>query len=280
MIERARQALGEVRGLFYHPGIPEQLQQAVRRVHAESLPADEPILLLYDDTVFGSGEDGFVLTPRRVCWKRLTEEPASLLWSCVGPGDVTCEGSRVHIGAGTLPLTAWDASLSAALAGILAAHVGELRQNVRVYRDGRLGVTHKDPNLVLQRARAMLGGCSRVHLHPDIPPSAEEAARRAFGVGSTESEPILVLYDDSLFASARVGFVLTSKRICWRRFLEPPTSVRWDQVHPSSIRLVGDRIQLVGGILSVTNRSFDARRVAQLITDIAGSGESPFGSEL
>ena len=69
---RVRPYLGEVEDLFYHPAIPASKLQRARGMHAAHLPRREAVAVLYDDTLFGSAEEGFVLTPHFFCWKNLS----------------------------------------------------------------------------------------------------------------------------------------------------------------------------------------------------------------
>jgi hypothetical protein len=68
-------------GVFIAPHIPARKEKNARAIHAATLPPDEPIAALYDDTLFGAGDDGWLITPERICWRNFTEEPVMLPWS-------------------------------------------------------------------------------------------------------------------------------------------------------------------------------------------------------
>lgn len=56
---------------YLAPSIPPKKERNVRALHAAHLPAHEPILGLYDGTVFGAADNEFVITARRLCWRNI-----------------------------------------------------------------------------------------------------------------------------------------------------------------------------------------------------------------
>lgn len=79
----ARQVLGAPDGVFFAPQIPHRKEKNVREVHASWLPESEPLLVLFDDTLFGAGDDGFAITPVRLVWRNFSEERHQLPWTHV-----------------------------------------------------------------------------------------------------------------------------------------------------------------------------------------------------
>jgi hypothetical protein len=84
--------------LYLYPSLPQKKERNVRRIHAAHLPPHEYILAIYDDTVFGSAEEGFVVTSRRLCFKNISESPQMLDWRTVDPDDIYQEGSKIAVG--------------------------------------------------------------------------------------------------------------------------------------------------------------------------------------
>ena len=74
------QSLAGKDGIYVAPSIPARKEKNARAVHAEWLPPDEPIAVLFDDTVFGAGDDGYVVTPLRICWRNFSEDPQMVPW--------------------------------------------------------------------------------------------------------------------------------------------------------------------------------------------------------
>lgn len=54
--------------LYYAPGVPPTKEANARKAYGAAVPASETILALYDGTVFGAGDDGFILTPSLLAW--------------------------------------------------------------------------------------------------------------------------------------------------------------------------------------------------------------------
>jgi hypothetical protein len=75
VLELAKEHLGRRENLFYAPKIPSDKEKGAREAHRAHLPRDERVLVLYDATLFGGADDGFVLTNRRVCWKCIALDP-------------------------------------------------------------------------------------------------------------------------------------------------------------------------------------------------------------
>ena len=65
-----RQHFTGVDSMYLCPNIPGKKEIVARGVHARHLPSDERVLALFDDTVFGAGDEGFLVTSRRLCWKK------------------------------------------------------------------------------------------------------------------------------------------------------------------------------------------------------------------
>jgi hypothetical protein len=86
--EYAQECLGEHASLFFHPKVPKDKLKAARKVHDASLDSDERVLVLFDDTVFGGADDGFIVTVEQLAWKNIMEEPKQFYWSDIDPEQV------------------------------------------------------------------------------------------------------------------------------------------------------------------------------------------------
>ena len=92
-----RQHFGSDDSLYLAPTIPLRRELGARRSHAAHLPADERVLALYDDTVFGTGEDGFVVTAQRLCWKNIKGEARSIEWRFLDPESVIPDRFKLSV---------------------------------------------------------------------------------------------------------------------------------------------------------------------------------------
>jgi hypothetical protein len=92
-----RQHFGVDDSLYLAPTIPTKRELGARRAHGAHLPSNERILALYDDTVFGSGEDGFVVTAQRLCWKNIQGEARAIEWRFLDPESVIPYGRKLYV---------------------------------------------------------------------------------------------------------------------------------------------------------------------------------------
>lgn len=114
IVDLARRSLGENGDLYYAPNIPQEKADVARATH-EGIGADERVLVLFDDTLFGSADDGFAITARGIFWKNLMEDPQGVGWDEIDPGGVTYEEDEHRIGVAgeELHLTHADAEVLA-----------------------------------------------------------------------------------------------------------------------------------------------------------------------
>jgi hypothetical protein len=80
------------------PHILPKKEQAARRAHAIHLPDGERILALYDATWCGTGEEGFLVTSRRLCWKNANGPAYSIEWRDLEPDQLETDRNRLFIG--------------------------------------------------------------------------------------------------------------------------------------------------------------------------------------
>lgn len=97
VIAAARRALGELEWVHYAPSIPPKMIAAARLTHAKHLPARDEVLVLYDETVFGSGNDGLFLTETGVYWRNFWSAAMVLAWSEMDPARVVTEGDLLFV---------------------------------------------------------------------------------------------------------------------------------------------------------------------------------------
>ena len=102
-----------VDSMYFCPAIPGKKEIAARAVHARHLPSDERVLALFDDTVFGIGDDGFLVTSSRICWKNAGGRAQMLEWRHVDPDRMYADKKQLVLGAGAIELTADDSVLDA-----------------------------------------------------------------------------------------------------------------------------------------------------------------------
>ena len=88
--------------VFICPHILRKKEDAARRAHALHLPERERILALYDATLLGSGEEGFLVTSRRLCWKNAGQPAYAIEWRDVDPDQLEPDREKLYIGTDAL----------------------------------------------------------------------------------------------------------------------------------------------------------------------------------
>jgi hypothetical protein len=72
------------------------------------------VLALFDDTVFGLGDDGFLVTARRLCWKNAAPHRAQMIeWEHVDPDRMYRDRQQLVLGAGAIQVSGDESVLDA-----------------------------------------------------------------------------------------------------------------------------------------------------------------------
>ena len=102
-----RQHFTGTEGIVFCPHIPGKKEILARKVHARHLPTGERVLALYDDTVFGSGDEGFLVTSHRLCWKNAgaTRRAQSIAWRSLEPDGMYVDRHRLVLGVDLIELS-------------------------------------------------------------------------------------------------------------------------------------------------------------------------------
>jgi hypothetical protein len=93
-------------------------------------------------------------------------------------------------------------------------------------------------NAVLALLRKQFAQLDTVLLQPHIPSSKERAARAIYEAFLPREERILALHDG--LDSGSVGFVVSTKRVCWTTFGENPRALTWRALDPEEVQFDGD----------------------------------------
>ncbi len=102
-----RQHLTRGDAMVLCPNIPGKKEMVARKVHARHLPTSERVLALYDDTVFGSGDEGFLVTSHRLCWKNAgaTRRPQTIAWRELDPDAMYADRNKLVLGVDAIELS-------------------------------------------------------------------------------------------------------------------------------------------------------------------------------
>lgn len=274
LIALARGHIGVGSRVFYAPSIPREKEQSARVAHDLHLPDDEAILVLHDGTVFGSAEEGFVITTRRLCWKNPWEHAQQIVWRDLDPLAIKRDVGKVLLVGREIALSG---DLVLGVSRFLLAMAGPRSGNeLGPYRDGELRPLTRDAGSatlseerIIALAHGLLGAARGVFYAPAIPASKLACARAAHAAHLPAKERVAVLYDDTFFGSAEEGFLLTSQRLCWKGLSEPATQLPWSAIDTETISASGSYVEVMGGEIKLTSWSDLSSAVATLLRRIA-----------
>lgn len=257
--------------VFYAPAIPRDKEASARSVHDLHLPDEEAILVLHDGTVFGSAEEGFLVTRQRLCWKNPWERPRQIAWSDLEPEAIKRDVGMVLLEGTELALSG---ELVLGVSRFLLAMTGAAR-------GGDLGPYREvDPHAITQDAvtlpgeriitlgRSIVGEAPDMFYAPAIPRRKLHHARAAHAAHLPAGEPVAMLHDDTFFGSATEGFLLTSKRLCWKTSIEPAAQLPWGAIDAESIFASGSYVVVMGAELEPRSGSEISGAVATLLRRI------------
>lgn len=89
---------------YLEPFIPAARERGARRVHYAHLPEDERVLALWDASALSSGEEGFVVTSRRLCWKNPGGTARMIEWHDVDAEAIYADAGHVFLGTDVVSL--------------------------------------------------------------------------------------------------------------------------------------------------------------------------------
>jgi len=243
--------------VYLAPDIPHQMRTTVSATHAHHLPSEESILALYDSTLFGSGSTGFILTARRICWKNNLEAPQQITYAEINPDSLSAESTQLNISGGQIQsmMTEGLPEVLCALLALLARRPAPAPQGLHE-QIHRLALLH-------------LGKEKSVFYAPGIPPKKLHRVRDTHSSQLAVSEPVLVLFDDTVFGSAQDGFIITPQRLCWKNIVARPQSVRWSALDPATVTTTKSQVFIAGEPISLTCETELVPRAAQAFREIA-----------
>lgn len=211
--------------LFFAPDIPKNKEQGARRIHSRGIPEEEPLVVLYDSTLFGSAEDGFLITPRRFCWKNYPYNPQSLPWRSIQLDELGWYGSDLQIMGNTVQCYRED--LAEATHHLLHALGTEAQKRMPINHSMIINNTDGILDLIRLHLKAM----EELYLAPNLPEKKLQNVQAIHKIGPEEQ--VLAIYDDTVFGSAEEGIVFTNQRICWKNLLEDPQAISWIKLRGS-----------------------------------------------
>ncbi|MEJ7734044.1 MAG: hypothetical protein WKG00_33225 [Polyangiaceae bacterium] len=251
LADLARRHLGRRPGLYAGADIPPRKVARARTTPGVHLAADEPIAVLYDATVFGGADEGFLVTPARICWRNFLEHPRQLGWSDfdgahslhVADGKLSLCGNQLILpdaGLSAAAVAAFVEAAAAALGPARATPYRDVHHDTAAAQHGSLAARQ-----LVALARRHLGHDDALHFAPSIPRQKERRARCVHAAHLGHDERVLVLLDTTLLGGAAEGLLLTELRLLWKNLLEPPAQRAFAELDAGTLR-TREEVLLVG----------------------------------
>jgi hypothetical protein len=254
--------------VFYAPSIPHEKLRSARAAHALHLPEEEPILVLYDGTLFGGAKDGFVVTPQRLCWKNLWDHPRQIPWSDLEPSAIARGSGKIGVAGGGILILAELVPGAAAFFMEMASwtHFSQASPYRTADLPKAIGV---DAVIATERllslTRTHVGEVDDLYLHPSIPAAKLAHASEVHADHLPAEEVVAVLFDDTVFGSAEEGFLFTSQRLCWKNLSTDPKQLPYRDIALDTITAHESHVGVMDAELELTGRNELVGPVAKLI---------------
>lgn len=267
----AREHLAGLDEVHVAPDIPPRKLRGASEVNAPSLRQGDPIVVLYDSTLFGSAADGFVVTPARLCWKNHFDHPRSARWDELAHVDLVVRGTDIEVGRGLLmaPMTSAAAEQVCTFLQACCRRAVARSAPYRAIARGRGPTTFAE--LVIAAARRALGELDWVHYAPCIPPKKIAAVRIAHAKHLPARDEVLVLYDETVFGSGNDGLLLTETGLFWRNFWSAAEGLAWAEMDPERVVTDRDLLFVDGDPSREDQRRIDLRMRPGMAHHVAGA---------
>lgn len=235
--------------IFIAPNIPMQKLRNAIQSYGEGIPFDE-VLLLADDTVFGSAKDGLILTVKMLAIKRGFESPKRVYFDKVN--SINFAKSNIYInGTNFSDFIQINSKHLGGLADILNQHIEQIKKiaETTVVVNSRIATedsapTPQNERFPIQRESTSsrlklsefvsLSGLTSitsntVYFPPNIPIKKINGAQSSHG-GIINPSDIAILIDDTVFGSAKDGVVITNESIYIKEGSKPSRNYKLNDI--------------------------------------------------
>lgn len=222
--------------IYIRPHIPaKQLSNAVGAYSVRVEPKE--VVVLIDDTAFGSGKDGILVCENRLVIREVFSSARAYEYDAID--SISCEGRRLFINEReAYKLVQPDKHDLAEFFELM---------NQWLSRRGASGAQSRKPRAAAPlsgKANAGMGEflydvgrkviSDKVYVRPHIPAKKLQSAINAYGNGLSP-EDVIILVDDTAFGSAKDGILITDKSIYIKIFTESLRAYEWEVVESIDI---------------------------------------------
>ena len=265
LVALARSCLPPHADLYIAPNIPPSVHAAARAAHR--LAPDEPILVLYNATVFGTSALGLSLTPRSLLWRNFGEDPGCVPFASIDADFLTPSCDTLVLAHHRIELPsvlAWAvAALLREVAPAPAAAGGPYREPPRADGEDDGGLAPMSPREIAAAAFRVLAGARGVTFGPYLGDEAMEHARGRYAL--PEGESVAVEYADILMPLD--GFLLTEGHV-YARLDGDVRGRRYPTIEPHTIKVFEGTVRVLGGVVPYPSSAASPDQFADLLRRI------------
>lgn len=223
--------------VYLSPDIPMDKETNVRSAHQEHLPSTEPLLVLYDDTLFGGAKTGFAITPQRLVWRDTLDSSRYLVWENLCTRELRQLESKVSL---------MGAEISCIMKPALVPRLTQFLETLSTWDHPSTQTWSEQEATVVSAALQHLGKRSHIHYHPHIPTKRLEAISENFRHFLEPEERPLLFYDDTLLGNGQVGCLFTHRGFYWRNTLTEAQKIEWSDSKLDSVVLEDTALEFSG----------------------------------
>lgn len=254
-----------------HMPLPPKKERGAREAHRQHLPPDEPVVAMYDATLFGGADDGFLVTPRRLCWKNLLSNPQMIAWRAIDLRALQIETNGLRLMSDRIDCT--TEGRAARLYAVTLALAEEAQRRAPVALPSTL---HGEG--IESLVREHLGVRNELFVAPSIPAHKERNVRKIFKI--SDPERLIAVYDNTVFGGATSSVTFTDRRLCWKEDFDQPRSIPWRELTPGTLKILDapeGHLELNGARLTLidVNRENVCHRLFSLI-EAAALSHKPY----
>jgi hypothetical protein len=228
------------------------------------LKPNEQILLVYDGTVFGSAKDGFILTNFGVGWSEAFGSPKYCLYENIELKNLQKDSLNNLIFVKSLP----GANVSINHMSIVLLHLIDFFEKIQnkkyiqeeansnreiaepVFKKSLSKESSENPKIenfevtekfllqVLKETFTQISnaGISCIFFSPDIPKNKSDNVLEKYSKLLKPKEQILLIYDGTMFGSAKDGFILTNLGVGWSETFGSPKYCLYENIELKSVQ--------------------------------------------
>lgn len=271
-------------GILIRPHIPSK--SISNAVGAYSVRVDpKEIVVLVDDTAFGSAKDGVLICEDRLVVRAMFSSAIEYEYEIID--SISCENRKLYINEQeALKLNIPGKHELSAFFELLGEWLKLSKSSgFRSGADHLAGSSAPDKNMEIPGFGDFLFDAARkvvsdkVYVRPNIPQKKLQAAINAYGEGIA-SEDVIILVDDTAFGSAKDGMLITNKSLYIKIFTESLRAYEWKVIESIDIEKSTVYVNgaASGSLVQATAKDLGQlfRKIDEVISSrVSSTGQSP-----